>query len=375
MTVGDVVFGEKPRSSMCSGMSQRETFQATVAHRAHKGCLFRAEFTPALDQGLRERLGVGPEVNLQQFFGMFDPVWVMPTAPAGYAAPDYSQYFTDIEVPPGSTIDHVGCLHIPGSQYHFTRYVSPLRNAQTLADLESFPYPDVSGFDTSQMAEKVRAAHEQGKVAATPVGHIFEDSWQIRGIEPFLMDMAAQPEWAEYVLDKIMARNMARAVAGAKAGADLLLTADDVATQTSMMFSVEQWRYFIKSRWEKIYSAARTIKPDIEIAYHSDGKIEPILPELIEIGVTILNPVQPECLDLLETKRVYGDRLVFEGTIGTQTTMPFGTPDEVRGLVRRRAETLGKDGALILCPTHVLEPDVPVDNVLAFVETCQELAA
>ena len=206
-----------------------------------------------------------------------------------------------------------------------------------------------------------------------PRGNIFEDSWQIRGIEPFLMDMAAQPEWAEFILDKIMARNMKCAVAGAEAGVDLLLTADDVATQMSMMFSAGQWRHFIKSRWEKIYSAARAIKPDIEICYHSDGKIEPIIAELIEIGVTILNPIQPECLDPLEIKRLYGDKIVFEGTIGTQTTMPFGFAGDVRNLVRERAGTLGKDGALILCPTHVLEPEVPVENVLAFIDAARSL--
>jgi uroporphyrinogen decarboxylase len=136
----------------------------------------------------------------------------------------------------------------------------------------------------------------------------------------------------------------------------------------SLMFSPPNWRRLMKSRWEKVYAAARKIKPDIEIWYHSDGNIELIVPELVEIGVTILNPVQPECMDPVKVKKLWGTHVVLDGTIGTQSTMPWGTPDEVTKVVRERIRTLGKDGALILAPTHVLEPEVPLANIYAFVE-------
>ncbi|HEX2999468.1 MAG TPA: uroporphyrinogen decarboxylase family protein, partial [Armatimonadota bacterium] len=112
----------------------------------------------------------------------------------------------------------------------------------------------------------------------------------------------------------------------------------------------------------------RSINPDIKVWYHSDGNIGAIVPELIEIGVDILNPVQPECLNLSFLKKEYGRNLVFDGTIGTQTTLPFGTPEEVRRVVGERMELLGGDGALMLSPTHVLEPEVPLENIRAFVE-------
>lgn len=89
---------------------------------------------------------------------------------------------------------------------------------------------------------------------------------------------------------------------------------------------------------------------------------------MIEIGIDVLNPVQPECIDPVEVKRKYGERLSLWGTIGTQTTMPFGTPDEVRKVVRERIENLGMDGGLVLAPTHILEPEVPWENIEAFVE-------
>jgi uroporphyrinogen decarboxylase len=128
----------------------------------------------------------------------------------------------------------------------------------------------------------------------------------------------------------------------------------------------------MKRRWAEVWSAARAVKPDIEIFYHSDGNIMDIIPELIEIGVTILNPIQPECVDPKMIKRQFGDRIVLNGTIGTQTTMPFGTADDVRRTVQQRVEALADDGALMLAPTHVLEPEVPIANVEAFFDACRD---
>jgi len=136
------------------------------------------------------------------------------------------------------------------------------------------------------------------------------------------------------------------------------------------MFDINMWRRFIKSRWEKVYRAAKSKNPDIKVWYHSDGNIIEIIPELIEIGVDIINPIQPECADPVEIKKLYGDKLVLDGTIGTQTTLPFGTPADVRELIRERKKTLGQDGALIISPTHLVEPEVPIDNVIAFYEEC-----
>ena len=195
---------------------------------------------------------------------------------------------------------------------------------------------------------------------------MYEDAWQIRGYEEFLVDMLQRPEWCEHILDRIQRNNLRRVEAAARAGVDLIRTGDDVANQISLMFSRDQWRRLMKPRWAEVFAAAKRIKPDVAIWYHSDGNVMDILPELIEIGVTVLNPVQPECMDLAEVKRRHGSELVLDGTVGTQTTMPFGTAEEVRRVVRERVYALGGDGALVLSPTHVLEPEVPVANVVAF---------
>lgn len=353
-------------------ISQLECFRATVAHQHHEGFLFRAGFTPNLERRLREYLKLGEEGSIGGYFGMFAPVGVGLKPPEDQPTPDFSPYYEDIEIPENARITSAGVLHIPGGFYHFVRYVSPLRNATKFEDLESYPWPDNSRHSEEGMSEIVSKAHESGRVATCWVGHMYEDAWQIRGYEQFLTDMIERSEWCEFILDKLTERNLRSACAAARAGVDFITTGDDVANQKTLMFKLEHWRRFMKSRWAKVYESAKRIKSDLQIWYHSDGNITDIVPELIEIGVTILNPIQPECMNPLEIKEKYGDKVVLEGTIGTQSTMPFRTADEVRSIVRERARTLGYDGALILAPTHILEPEVPIQNVIAFVEACKE---
>lgn len=349
-----------------------DCFRDTVTHCRPSRTLFYASFTKALKESVCAQLGLRPDAALDEHFGMFRPAGVGMKAPADCRPPDFNRYFASVDRHAGDFINGLGVLETPGGFHHFTQYTSPLRAAASFSDLESFPYPSVEGFTEEGMREAVAEAHARGVPAVTWVGHMYESAWQIRGYEPFLMDMFDRPEWCEYILDRLAERNLIVACAAARAGVDYLRTGDDVANQRDMMFSVEQWRHFIKSRWAKVYAAARAIKPDIQIWYHSDGNIERIIPELIEIGVTILNPVQPECMDPVAIKRKYGRHLTLDGTIGTQTVMPFGSPEDVRAMVQRMKAELGADGGLILSPTHVLEPEVPLKNILAFVESAAQ---
>lgn len=353
----------------------RERFYRTMRHEPHADLLYYAGFTPDIKRRVEEHVGSG---DLGEYYQMFRPVSVGSISGASTPLserPDVAAYYEGVSVPEGSYVDANGCLHVPGSSYHFTHYVSPLRNADSLAEIEAFPYYRAPIEDDATLSAAAEAAHAAGQVTVCWIGHMYETSWQIRGYEEFLMDMIAEPDRAEFILETITRGNIARAEAAARAGVDYLRTGDDVANQNTLMFRKDMWERFMKSRWARVYEAARRIKPDIQIWYHSDGNIEEIIPDLIDIGVTILNPVQPECMDVYEIKRRYGDKLVLDGTIGTQTTMPFGTAEEVRRTVLSRAEDLGADGGLILSPTHVLEPEVPVENITTFFETCRRLGA
>ena len=116
-------------------------------------------------------------------------------------------------------------------------------------------------------------------------------------------------------------------------------------------------------------SELKTINPDIRIAYHSDGNIMRVIPELIEIGVDVLNPIQPASMDPTQIKQEFGDRLCFWGSIDEQHTLPFGSEADVEAEIRQRLETLGRGGGLILAPTHHVQLDTPLENFWAMVNT------
>jgi len=132
------------------------------------------------------------------------------------------------------------------------------------------------------------------------------------------------------------------------------------------------WRRWFKPRLAQVIQVARRVKPDLLVEYHTDGYVEPFIPDLIEVGVNVLNPVQPECMNPAEIKHKYGDKLAFSGTVGTQTTMPFGAPQEVRRVVAERIQTVGRGGGLVLAPTRFVEPDVPWQNIEAFFGAAEE---
>jgi len=351
-------------------MTEHEIFQNTMAHRHTGKFLYQVLFTPFCEQRFREYLGEEESVNLDELFGIFPRNYIGPKKPECIKNPDFSVYYKDIVIPANAWINKLGVLEIPGSSYHFTYYISPLRKIDDADEIDRFPIDIGEEYQTEHLLQEVREKHNQGRVAVSRCGMMYEDAWQIRGYEEFLMDMMTCPENCDILLDKLCERNKRTAIACAKAGVDILYFGDDVANQRSMMFSVDIWRTFLKSRWAEVFAAVKAIRPEVSIWYHSDGNIAPIIPELIEIGVDIINPVQPECMDPVEIKRLYGNRIVIDGAIGTQTVMPFGTPQDVRSTVRSMKEKLGYDGAYIISPTHRLEPEVPPENIVAFLEEC-----
>jgi uroporphyrinogen-III decarboxylase len=116
-------------------------------------------------------------------------------------------------------------------------------------------------------------------------------------------------------------------------------------------------------------SEIKSLNPQLKVAYHTDGNITPIIPELIEIGIDVLNPVQPASMDPEQLKKTYSDQLCYWGTIDEQRTLPFGNPTDVQAEVHQRLETVGRDGGLILSPTHHVQLDTPLENFWMMVNT------
>jgi uroporphyrinogen decarboxylase len=139
-----------------------------------------------------------------------------------------------------------------------------------------------------------------------------------------------------------------------------------------MMISVSMWRRWLKPRLARLIRAAKDANPQVKVLYDSDGDFTPVVPELIEIGVDVLAPIQPECNDPLRLKQAFGNRLGFWGSLGVQSTLPFGTPADVRCEVRERMETIGAGGGLVIAPSHVIPPETPWENVLALFDAIDE---
>lgn len=190
-------------------------------------------------------------------------------------------------------------------------------------------------------------------------------------MEDLMMDMMSDDPIASYLLDEVTARAAHRAASYARAGVDMLYLGDDIGMQRTPMMSLELYCKWLKPRLAAVIRAARDVNPDILVFYHSCGFVTPFLPHLIEAGVDVLNPVQPESMDFGAICREYGGKISFHGTIGTQTTMPFGTPQQVRETVWKHLQIAKPFGGLLPAPTHLLEPEVPWENVLAYAEACR----
>ena len=364
-----------------------EVFRDTIAHRRPSRVLFNASFTPDLLLQMGQHIGVVPrdareipaglDVHgaVARHYGLWQPMCPDAPRPACDPERDYAKYWHGQELPPGTTFNWVGVAMVPSGFHHFWGFISPLRNAKSLKELEDYPLDDYSRWDFSGFKAQIERAHAAGKVVQRFIGHMYETAWQIRGYEPFLLDMIERPAWAECLLERLHrnARILARALA--EAGADILATGDDVASQKGLMFSPQVWRKMILSRWAVIWQEVHALRPEIKTWYHTDGNCLSIVGEMADAGLDILNPLQPECLDLDAVYQRWGTRLCFDGCIGTQSTMPWGTPAQVRVRVKEVLEKYGRSGGLFIAPTHVLEPEVPIANIEALLEACREFGA
>jgi len=254
---------------------------------------------------------------------------------------------------------------------------NPLARIQSIDELHDFAFPALKApYDAPELAEQVQALHGHGLAAGGNLPHLggelFEAAWRLRGLENFLLDLLERPDWAHFLLDRLtdLARRNAQALA--QAGVDVLALDDDVGMPGTMMIGPDTWRTFFKPRLADIIAAARAINPDLRILFHSDGFFEPIIGDLIDIGVDAINPLQPEHMDAVRIRRRFGSKLALWGTVGRQTTFAFASPDEIHQEVRLRIEALGRAG-LILCPAYDIdEPDTPWENVAAFLDAARQ---
>jgi len=252
----------------------------------------------------------------------------------------------------------------------------PLAEVETVNDLDSYNFPEALAKGRFDFPEKqIKEYGDQYAIIGEQECTIFELSWYLVGLEKFLLDMMMEIPYVPKLLDRVMEINLKQASRLVEMGVDIIWTGDDIGNQNAMMIDPDLWRTVFKPRMQHVFSTLKSINPDIKIAYHSCGSIRPIIPDLIEIGLDVLNPLQPlaKNMEAQPLKNEFGNNLSFFGGIDIQNLLPYGTLEEIKESVREKKRILGKNGGYILAPAHNIQPDTPLKNILTFFETAKEV--
>jgi len=240
-------------------------------------------------------------------------------------------------------------------------------------DPEAYTFPEPTCLaEPAEIAGKVAALKAADKVVAGEVTMPFKRAWHMRGLENLLCDMIANRDYVETLYDKIYAFETERAVRSARAGVDFVKVVGDIAMEDRLMFSPKLFRELDVPRLREMIRRARQAKSDVLFFYHSDGDLSAAIDDLIDVGFDIINPIQPECMDPYAVKRRWGDRITMWGTVSVRTTLPRGTPDQIRRLVHERIRGCGYDGGFVLAPANVIMYDTPVENVVAMFDAARD---
>lgn len=362
-------------------MTHRERVMTALAHERPDRCPMQISCTPEFAARLRNELQFGESVrhnphgggntyDLELELGVDMLLTSVCWADSYYANEVYS---------PGADRyrDEWGVewLSVPYEtrfgEGHYTEMVGhPLADERAIS---SYRAPDAG--QTKRYNEARRVVREFGKdywIVGVTVTTMFETAWALRGYEQFLVDLVLDPDLAEALLDIPYGFHLEAAKHLVESGVDMIWIGDDVGSQNAMLISPELWRRFLKPRMACFISELKALNPSLKVAYHSDGNILPIIPELIEIGLDVLNPIQPRCMDPDMLKQEFGDRLSFWGGIDIQHTLPFGSVHSVRQEVQSRMEKVGQGGGFIIGPTHHVQLDTPMENFFAMVETVRQ---
>lgn len=314
----------------------------------------RAHLGTSDPAALRERL------HLDGFSGV-GPAYVGPPLPA---------------CEPGESCDYWGM------RYRRTRYATgtydeqvgyPLAAARTVADLDDYAWPSPDWFDYSTIRQQCEARRELPIQAGYHAPFYFLN--KLRGLEQSLLDLVCAPELAHAILARVTDFFYATAERLFEAGGgliDVTQLTDDFGTQTGLMIAPAMFDAFLAPHYRRLANLMRD--HGVRVFHHDDGAMWELIPRLIDLGITILNPVQYRCgdVDLTWLKDTYGDRLAFHGGVDNQQVLPFGTVAEVVEETRRCLRTLGRGGGYVLAPCHNLQAVTPVENILAMYDTAYE---
>ena len=295
----------------------------------------------------------------------------------------HSRQFED-----GSFTDEWGCYWkktmIDGGHFYFELQNPPLADA-TIEDLEDYEWPDPSDPKRYEgLREEMQMVRDKSDLAilAKFAGAVFEVATYMRGHERWYRDLVNNQEFAHALLDKVckIQKEIDRVCIDAVGEyVDILrLSGEDLGTQDSPLISPRTFRKVVKPHLEELWVSAKTEllkkNPQGKVMLHSCGSIRPFIPDLIDCGIDILDPVQPGAnhMNRYELKQEFGDQIVFHGNIDIQKILPFGTKDEITGEVRDAIKALAPGGGFLLSPAHNVQSDVSAENLVHMIECAHE---
>ncbi len=331
-------------------MTKKERVKAAIAHQETDFIPFQMDCLSAAEKKLKAVFG---DVDLDEIIGnhlaMFEPSHYSLFETESLDSSKFKDAFDATwELKPGEDIGTV--IDYPLKEASLKDYFFPDPNK--VMELENIP-----GF-----IEKNQEKFIMGALGFS----LYERAWILRGIEPILIDFLANPVFVEELFERITEFNLVITKRLCQFPIDCFHFGDDWGQQHGLIIDPDLWRRFFKKNLKKMYEVVHDA--GLPVSIHSCGDITEIIPDLIEIGVNMISPLQAEALDFEFLKKEYGKDLAFWGGVSTQRTLPNGTPLEVREEVQKRIRVLSKDGGYILAPSHELQGDIPVENILAFID-------
>jgi uroporphyrinogen decarboxylase len=266
--------------------------------------------------------------------------------------------------------DEYGICRVPNDTRLYWLYTyHPLAEA-SVDEVKKYQFPDP---DLPERYTRIRsdiAQRGEEYFKAAELWNIFKSSWELRGFDQYMMDLSLEPLLVETLADRFLEHRIEQSKQLVQRGVDMIVIMGDIAMQDTMMLSPKMWCEYFKPRLKTWIEEVRRER-DTYFMFHSDGNMEAVFEDLIEVGFDIIDPIQPESMDVEKIKSRYGDRVCLHGTISLQETLPFGTPEEVADEVHHRISVCGRGGGLILSPSNTIQPDVSLENMLTLYETAR----
>jgi uroporphyrinogen decarboxylase len=352
-------------------VTSRERVVATINRSRFDRVPYTFSAVPELYNRLKTEIGFDDQAMLEKFGGdirFIEPLAKNTASNIRYADPTIEitpeGFYRDIWGVDFDKVHH-------GSGVYIDLVRSPLEHIDSVDELNDYPYwPSVDSWDHSNIKEQCIANNQYATIGHTR--GFFEIGWFMRGMGNFLTDLLLNEKLACELMDRVLdylLQRMEHILSAASGTMTMFEINDDVGSQNGLLISPTLWRKFIKPRLKRQVDLCK--RYGVKVQYHSCGSVATILPDLIEIGIDVLNPVQSlaQGMDPFVLKREYGKYITFHGCVDEQYLLPYGTPAEIRDYVKRLIDEVGKDGGLIVAPCHALQIDTPTENVVALYET------